>query len=366
MRTHIPIVIDTDGGWDDWLALLFLMKRPEIRILGVTVTGVGEAHLGPAVDNMRQLLRFGQQTAQVYAGTRRPLIYSNEFPASFRETIDSMFGITIPPPPGSTLAPPSPARDEDRILDATTFLHETLVQAAKTNMPVTLLCIGGFTNLGTLLQQYPVASYRAGIHRIYAMGGAIAVPGNVYTFPPESDLEWSYYENYTAEWNIFVDVRGAELAMTAGLPITLIPLDAALRVPVTTAFVNRFARAAGSDPYAGFVLNVLQKQTGGTWFFDALAAAAMVAPEDGGLVTTTPMRLRVEQELDEEHNNVGQLVPTDAKPWSEISVATTANAEIFYALFIDTIRPPVHSGGHTRRISRSAPRGARAARAHRR
>jgi len=42
------IVIDTDAGWDDWLALLYIMKVPGLQILGITVTGAGEAHLIPS------------------------------------------------------------------------------------------------------------------------------------------------------------------------------------------------------------------------------------------------------------------------------------------------------------------------------
>jgi inosine-uridine nucleoside N-ribohydrolase len=66
MNPSRPIVIDTDAGWDDWLALLFLMKCPQVRILGVTVTGVGLAHLTPGMTNMSRLLVFGGQAANVY------------------------------------------------------------------------------------------------------------------------------------------------------------------------------------------------------------------------------------------------------------------------------------------------------------
>lgn len=49
------IIIDTDAGWDDWLALLLLMKSPEVQIPGITVTGVGEAHLTPGMNNLNSL-----------------------------------------------------------------------------------------------------------------------------------------------------------------------------------------------------------------------------------------------------------------------------------------------------------------------
>ena len=97
MNASRPIVIDTDAGWDDWLALLFLMKSPQVRILGVTVTGVGLAHLAPGMTNMNRLLVFGGQAANVYPGSQKPLVYSNAFPGSFRATIDTLMGLKVPP-----------------------------------------------------------------------------------------------------------------------------------------------------------------------------------------------------------------------------------------------------------------------------
>src|SRR5215510_7532792 len=140
-----PIVIDTDAGWDDWLALLFLMKCPEIEIRGVTVTGVGEAHLTPGMTNIQGLLVFGGQAASVYPGAQKPLLYSNAFPNSFRTQIDTFYGVRIPPVPTkagtSTISTTS----------AVDYLHQTFVTAATQGMPVDMLCVGGFTNLATLL-----------------------------------------------------------------------------------------------------------------------------------------------------------------------------------------------------------------------
>ena len=50
------LIIDTDMGWDDILAILLLMKNPNYRILGITVTGCGETHLDAGTELARQLL----------------------------------------------------------------------------------------------------------------------------------------------------------------------------------------------------------------------------------------------------------------------------------------------------------------------
>ncbi|WP_272418620.1 nucleoside hydrolase [Polyangium jinanense] len=324
------IVIDTDAGWDDWLALLFLMKCPEIEILGVTVTGVGEAHLTPGMTNMQRLLVFGGQSANVYPGAQKPLLYSNVFPASFRATIDSFWGVSIPPPPGRT------GTSTISTTSAVDFLYQTFAAAAARGKPVDMLCIGGFTNLATLLAERPLPEFQAGIGTIYAMAGAVGVPGNVYD---PGDATWGYYDNTKAEWNVFVDAKAAEIALRAGLRIVLVPLDATNHVPVTTAYVNAYGSAAGSDVYAGFVYTLLQLQAGETNFFDPLAAAVLRTQSAKDLVTTAPFRLEVSTGFDEEDNTTGALTPTADPAFPEVVVCTSANATTFEGLFSSATLP---------------------------
>lgn len=331
MSAPRPIVIDTDAGWDDWLALLFLMKRPDVRILGVTVTGAGEAHLTPGLKNINGLLIFGGQSAGVYPGSQKPLLYSNAFPDSFRATVDGLWGLTIPSPPGtrgtSTISTTS----------AVEFLYTTFLAAAGAGSPVDVLCIGGFTNLAALLNDHPLAEYAAGIGTIYAMAGAVNVAGNVVT---PGDALWSYYgSNTTAEWNVFIDAKAAEIVLRAGLNIVLVPLDATNDVPVTKPFVEAYGERAGGDVYAGFIYQVLLQQAGQTDFFDPLAAAALVTRTAGQLVTTSPCRLQVATDLDEEVNTVGALTSTSDVSWSQVIVCTGANLTTFQDLFTAATLP---------------------------
>ena len=325
------IIIDTDAGWDDWLALLFLMKAPGLQILGVTVTGAGEAHLTPGMKNINGLLVFGGQSANVYPGAGKPLLYSNAFPGSFRTTVDGFWGLTIPPPPGQ------PGTSAISTKSAVDWLHETFLAAAKASAPVDVLCIGGFTNLAMLLAAHPLAEYQAGIGTIYTMAGAVNVPGNVVT---AGDDLWSYYgSNTTAEWNVFIDAEAAKIVLRAGLRMVLVPLDATNDVPVTTDFVTAYGKAAGSDVYAGLVHQILLQQAGQTNFFDPLAAAVLATQAASPLVTTTMMRLAVETELDEETNTVGALTSTSDGTWTEVVVCTAANPTTFETLFTATTVP---------------------------
>ena len=326
-----PIVIDTDAGWDDWLALLFLMKRADLNIFGVTVTGAGESHLTPGLKNLNQLLIFGGQAADVYPGAPAPLSYSNAFPDSFRQTIDGLFGLTIPAAPGR--------RGTSKIstTSASEFLYRTFCAAARRRVPVDVLAIGGFTNLATQLRTNPLAAYRAGIGRIYAMAGTVNAPGNVVT---PGDPVWSYYgSNTTAEWNVFIDPAAAATVLGAGLDPLLVPLDATNDVPVTTRFVLGYRQAAGRDVYAGFVFDVLSQQVGKTFFFDPLAAAVLATRAAKKLVTTKSLRVRVETALNEERNLLGTLTfPTDGSG-SRVTVCTRATAGAFETLFRQTTLP---------------------------
>jgi len=323
MSSTRPIVIDTDAGWDDWLALLFLMRCTAIEILGVTVTGVGEAHLTPGSRNIQQLLSYGGSSANVYLGARKPLMYSNMFPATFRAQIDSFWGKSIPQPGIS-----SPVISSTSAVD---FLYQTFVEAAQKGTPVDVLCIGGFTNFAMLLAERPLDEYRAGIGTIYTMAGAVYVPGNVYS--PNDDT-WGYYaNNKTAEWNVFVDAKAAQMVLGSGLRIVLVPLDATNEVPVTTTFVESYGRAAGSNPYAEFIASLLVLQAGQTDFFDPLAAAVLLTQSDPSLVTQRSVRLKVSTDLDEENDTTGALTLTDDPSCSEIVVCTSANGAVFEQIF---------------------------------
>lgn len=322
MTTPKKVIVDTDMGWDDWLAILFLMQHPDVQLLGITVTGVGEAHLKPGVQNALNLLELGgKKNVPVCAGTSKPLIYSNVFPADFRAQIDKMFNLELPVSPIS--ADPRSAVD---------FLRQTLQNA---NEPITILSLGGLTNLGTLLCSYP-REFDDKIERIYIMGGAIKADGNVAPFGG------NYPTNTTAEWNIFVDVLGAQIVINSDIPITLVPLDVTNQVELTLDFVLDFAKAART-PCADFAAKILISKLGQDisqgfqeYFYDPLAAAVMVGTD--GLVTETEnLKLRVVQDLDEADDHSGQLIIDDSQPMRPIQTCISVNGDIFKKTYIDIL-----------------------------
>ena len=112
----------------------------------------------------------------------------------------------------------------------------------------------------------PTSSHR--LESVYAMGGALFVPGNVrFGGPPD---------NAVAEWNIYVDPTAAQAVIDSGLPVRLVSLDGTSQVPVTQEFAQRVAEDA-TGPGALVLAELFAAHpfmTDGTYFlWDPLAAA---------------------------------------------------------------------------------------------
>jgi len=312
--TRIPVLIDTDVDIDDWMAILHLSMHPNVDLRGITTTGVGACHLTPGTQNALNLLQLtGKPDVPVAKGTNAPLSYSNVFPTSIRGPIDAVYNVPLPKNPNS------PVNES-----AVDFLRATL-NASPT--PMTILAIGGGTNLGTLLHTYPDVASK--IERIVMMGGAVYVPGNVADVDPD-------YTNKVAEWNFFLDPLGGQYMFDSGVPTTLIPLDASDFVPLNLPFYDRIQQRH-TTPQAAFIYQTLTAdipfvQSGEFFFWDPLAAAVLTDPS---LASGKTLKLRVVQELDEEADHSGQLV--EDPNGASIDVMLDANADAFYDLFLDVI-----------------------------
>jgi pyrimidine-specific ribonucleoside hydrolase len=312
--TRIPVLIDTDVDIDDWMAILYLSMHPNVDLRGITVTGVGACHLTPGTRNALGLLQLnGKPDVPVAKGTNAPLSYSNVFPTSIRGPIDATYNVPLPPNPNGPVSE-----------SAVDFLRATLMASPT---PMTILAIGGGTNLGALLNCHPDVAPK--IERIVMMGGAVYVPGNVNVVDPD-------YTNTVAEWNFFLDPLGGQYLFDSGVPVTLIPLDASDKVPLNLPFYDRIQQRH-TTPQAAFIYQTLTAdipfvQSGDFFFWDPLAAAVLTDP---GLASGKTLKLRVVQELDEEADHSGQLV--EDPDGASIDVMLDADADGFYDLFLDVI-----------------------------
>ena len=146
--------------------------------------------------------------------------------------------------------------------------------------PVTILCIGGFTNVAKMLIDFPKTNL-TNIEQIVAMAGAVWVDGNVAALN-NAMKEWDqgpiYSTNWVAEWIVFVDAAAAQLVFQSNIPLTLVPLDACNHVILNTSYI---CKITATDPLATLAKNVFEKKTGPfsegmpVPIFDPLAAMIM-------------------------------------------------------------------------------------------
>ncbi|MBB4966856.1 nucleoside hydrolase [Saccharothrix violaceirubra] len=204
-------MIDTDPGIDDALAILYLATRPEVEIVAIgTVHGNTTAHQA-ALNILRVLDIADHPDVPVAVGAARPLAQ----PLHTAEFVHGPDGLGGHPGPPST-------RDL-----AGTSAAEQLVRLARDHPGgLTLLALGPLTNLALALLLEPELPHLVG--RVVAMGGALAVPGNITPY---------------AEANLWHDPEAADLVLAAGFDLTLVPLDVTESVRADRAWYDALAHA---------------------------------------------------------------------------------------------------------------------------
>jgi len=302
-----PILIDTDAGSDDLMAVALLLSHPSVTIDAITVVN-GLAHVDAGARNMGRLLDLaGRKQVPVFAGRNAPLRGAAEFPAEWRKISDDLPGVPLPP---ATRLP-----ETRRAAD---YLVERLRRATE---PVQILALGPLTNIAEALQRD--RSMAAHIREIVIMGGAVRVPGNL------QDGGVFHTNNSTAEWNIFIDPLAARIVFRSGVPIRLIALDATNKVKIDSEFLLEFAEKSHSalGAVVAAVLHADQEaiDQGIFYAWDPLAAAALLRP---GIVKTAPMHIEIKEDAPEE----GRTIASPGKP--NARVAVDADAAEFLALFL--------------------------------
>jgi inosine-uridine nucleoside N-ribohydrolase len=266
-----PLLIDTDVAPDDLVAIAFLLASPSVDIKAITVSGTGEAHCGAGVDVVLRLLeRLEAPPIDVACGRETPIASDHAFPDAWRAGADD----------GSGLALPSTSR--------TPFAGDAVQLIAKTADEVDglrILTLGPMTNVADALGGDPDLAAR--LESVYAMGGALFVPGNVgFGGPPDNDV---------AEWNIYVDPTAAQAVIDSGVPVRLISLDGTNQVPVTPEYAQR-VRQEAAGPGALVLAELFDTHpfmTDGTYFLWDPLAAALAA--DHALGSFSDARVDVEE-----------------------------------------------------------------------
>jgi purine nucleosidase len=209
------IIIDTDPGQDDAVAILLALASPaEIEVLGLTAVA-GNVPLELTARNARMVCELaGRPDLAVHAGCDRPLLQ----PLHTAEHVHGRTGLDGPDLPDPTM-PLAAAHAVD-------FIVETL----RSHPPgsVTLCPLGPLTNIATAFRRAPDIVPR--VAGIVMMGGAYFEVGNVTP---------------AAEFNIHVDPHAAAIVFGAGVPLTVMPLDVTHKALVTRPRNDAF-RALGT------------------------------------------------------------------------------------------------------------------------
>lgn len=201
------IIIDTDPGQDDAVAIILALASPELEVLGLT-TVAGNVPLARTQENARIICQIaGRGDVAVYAGCDRPLMRD----LVTAEHVHGKTGLDGVPlfQPAAPLAPGH----------AVDFIIDTLRREAPGT--VTLVPIGPLTNIATAFRKAPDIIAR--VQEIVLMGGAYFEVGNITP---------------AAEFNIYVDPEAAAEVFAAGVPLTVMSLDVTHKALTSRAWVE--------------------------------------------------------------------------------------------------------------------------------
>ncbi len=201
------VIIDTDPGIDDSVALALAVHSPELEIAAITTT-YGNTTVGRATRNARQLLaRLGvAQRIPIHPGADRPLLRPLAVAADTHGEDGLGYAtIDLQEEAGDVVAP-----------------HTLLRLAAEASTPITLICLGPLTNLALALAlDRPLL--RQQVEEIVFMGGEPHAHGNITP---------------VSEFNFWCDPEAAHIVLHSGIPIRMVGLNVTRRMVLTRRAVD--------------------------------------------------------------------------------------------------------------------------------
>ncbi|WP_340051924.1 nucleoside hydrolase [Pseudomonas proteolytica] len=252
----IDLIIDTDPGADDVVALLFAMASPQELNIRALTTVAGNVRLDKTSRNARLAREWaGREEIPVYAGAPKPLLRT----PIYAENIHGKEGIS-----GVTVHEPKKGLADGNAVD---YLISTLSTAKPHS--ITIAMLGPQTNLALALTQAPEITQ--GIKEVVVMGGAHFNGGNITP---------------VAEFNLFADPLAAEIVLKSGVKLTYLPLDVTHKILTSEARLKKIADLNNNaSKVVGDILNEYVKgdmehygMTGGP-VHDATVIGYLLKPE---------------------------------------------------------------------------------------
>lgn len=247
------IMIDTDPGIDDALAILLALASPEVQLEALTVVH-GNCPLDQGVVNAIGILETAGANIPVAAGATLPLIRA----PYTAEDVHGFTGLGYANLPATSRTPV-----KQHAVDL--LIERLLAEPGE----ITVVAIGPLTNLALAIRREPQVT-RA-IRQLVIMGGSIRDGGNM---------------SAAAEFNIFVDPHAAHIVFHAGIPTTLVPLDVTRRCRFTSEHIAQLSAINSTiarliiDSTRYYIENNLKNGGDGSCaLHDPLALAVAFAPD---------------------------------------------------------------------------------------
>ncbi len=214
MTNRRKIILDTDPGQDDALAILLALGSPELEVLGIT-TVAGNVPLHYTTRNARLVCELADRhDVLIFEGCERPMIR----PLRTAEEVHGKTGLDGP----DWDEPTMPVQDQH----AVDWMIDTLMAADDGD--ITLCPVGPLTNVAMALVRQPLIAPK--IAQIVTMGGGYFVGGNTTA---------------AAEFNVYVDPHAAHVVYTSGIPIVAMPLDVTHKALMSPAWIESVRTIAG-------------------------------------------------------------------------------------------------------------------------
>lgn len=244
----IKVIIDTDPGHDDALAILMLAKSGLVDIKAIT-TVAGNANIQDVTNNARYLIDLLKMDIPLFSGADKPLARDQVLANVHGK--GGLAGVPV------TKTEPLNGQAVDKIIE--------IVRASPGE--ISLLVLGPETNIALAFKKDPRLPFL--IKNLVIMGCAIEAPGN---------------KSRVAEFNIFCDPHAAQVVFDSPVKKTVIPIDVCNKLPL---FIEDFEKLQGSLLYEPvismmrhFIKGIKQFENAeGALVYDALAAYYYIRPE---------------------------------------------------------------------------------------
>ncbi|HCM81997.1 MAG: Inosine/uridine-preferring nucleoside hydrolase [Candidatus Gottesmanbacteria bacterium GW2011_GWA1_44_24b] len=297
MNTNI--LIDTDAGMDDIVAILMLMAKLSNRIIGIsTVFGLVNPDTGAR--NLLKILDYVSIKKEICVGSLRALSrisWNDSFPAqdcinstqlTFLRSALSVSSMTVP-----------------TTIPIEKWYGQKVLNSSRRT---TIFCLGPLTNIAKVINKYGMA-FEKKIAQLIIMGGAVQTKGNVGP-------------DFVSEYNFFLDPKAASIVCSSSIPIKLVSLDGCRQL----AFDKTQSLKIPDNPYGIIIKKIIKNnQNDFQYFYDPLAASVIINPSIASFTK------RQSCTVIQKGKNRGKIVQAD-NPIKNIRVINKVNTMLFYSL----------------------------------